>query len=273
MGITTANILNEELVTDDGAKILSDTSLIQVNNVYYPVKTLFPAIYGITNFESPADCHEFKLNESAELENGVAYLIGDYFYFFRGNLKKKKDNLEPGIYFDEKNKTYHVEEPHDDDERLFYSHADKITTQDVERIRNAVLNKTVIIFNTPDSAHSKIPDEELGDDILKRCIKRALKNKGVDLDQYKTRFASKNMLFNTKQVLRGDSRLSMLLFDRCVDALNLKYTIVVEEGGGDLIGLPLKDKIVISSQDIYDANASTSKDEEPDGDEDDNDTE
>ena len=68
------------------------------------------------------------------------------------------------------------------------------------------------------------------------------------------RFASKNMLFNTKQVLRGPNRLSMLLFDRCTEALNLKYTIIIEEGGGEIIGHPLEEPIIISSQDYIDMN-------------------
>lgn len=122
------------------------------------------------------------------------------------------------------------------------------------------MNHEVVIFNTPDSSHSAIPPESIDDDILKKLIKRAITKKGVDLDQYKVRFASKNMLFNTKQVLRGPNRLSMLLFDRCTEALNLKYTIILEEAGGEIIGHPLNEKLVISSQDVFDANIDTPDD-------------
>ena len=127
---------------------------------------------------------------------------------------------------------------------------------------NAVLNHEVVIFNTPDASHSSIPPETLDDDILKKLIKRAISKKGVDLDQYKIRFASKNMLFNTKQVLRGPNRLSMLLFDRCTEALNLKYTIIIEEAGGETIGRPLDSELIISSQDVFDANIEVSNKDE-----------
>jgi hypothetical protein len=149
---------------------------------------------------------------------------------------------------------YVVSHPDTPEEIEEYRYADKITRQDADEIRNAVFNHEVVIFNTPDTAHSSIPPESLDDDILKKLIKRAILKKGVDLDQYKVRFASKNMLFNTKQVLRGPNRLSMLLFDRCAEALNLKYTIIIEEAGGEIIGHPLEDELIISSQDVFNAN-------------------
>ena len=108
---------------------------------------------------------------------------------------------------------------------------------------------------------STVPAETLKDDILKRAIKRALKQKGIDLDACKARFASKNMLFNFKSVIRGNTRLSMLLFDRGAEALSLKYTILLEEAGGEIVGKELTEPIAISSDELYDRSL-TGADEE-----------
>ena len=90
-------------------------------------------------------------------------------------------------------------------------------------------------------------------------MKQAIINKGIDIDRFKYRFVDKNALFNFKQVLKGDNRLSMLLFDRGAEAFNLKYTIVLEEDLGDPIGIPLSEPIVVSSNDTHELSGRTMK--------------
>ena len=94
------------------------------------------------------------------------------------------------------------------------------------------------------------------DDILKRLMKQLIIEKGIDLDRFKYRFLDKNALFNFKQVIKGDNRLSMLLFDRGIEAFNLKYTIIVEEAPGDTIGMTLKEPLIFSSDDTYSLNSA-----------------
>ena len=82
----------------------------------------------------------------------------------------------------------------------------------------------------------------------------ALIQKNVDLDRYKDRFTNKNELFNFKQVIRGDSKLSILIFNRGCEALNLKYSIVLEDKSpDDIVGDKLMEPIIVSSEDTYDA--------------------
>ena len=75
--------------------------------------------------------------------------------------------------------------------------------------------------------------------------------KRINIDLYKERFDDKNKLFNLKQVLKSDKPLSKLLFDRAVEALNLKYTIIVEEDDPEsiIIGVPLEEPIIANSND------------------------
>ena len=246
---------NSELLPKEENRIISTSTLLQVGEQYYQVKPLMTTAFSISDAMNNLD-NPFTLAEGFEFDPDCAYLKGEYFYLYRGKLSDVKgfEDYKPGIYYDDNRCIYVLREPATDEEKEEYQYADKITRQDADEIRKAVINHDVIIYNTPDSAHSVIPPESMDDDILKKLIKRAITQKGVDLDQYKTRFASKNMLFNTKQVLRGPNRLSMLLFDRCAEALNLKYTIILEEAGGETIGHKLRDKIVISSHDTFDAN-------------------
>ncbi len=251
--------LNKELLPESDSRILTSSTLLKVGEVYYKTQMLFPLDFSISKFGGNK-FGSFKLNDGIELDKDVVYLIGDYYYFYRGKLSELKgfDKILPGLYYDDMERCeYLMVDPRTEEEKQEYKYTDKITSRDADEIRNAVLNHEVIIFNTPDSSHSVIPPEAPEDDILKRIIKRAIYKKGIDLDQYKIRFASKNMLFNTKQVLRGSNRLSMLLFDRCAEAFNLKYTIILEEAGGETVGLPLNDMIILSSQDAYDANIIT----------------
>ena len=255
--------MSAELLNDNPNRILSNSTLLKIGEQYYQTKMLCNEDFTIDKFKKSDDTDkEFNLENGIDLDPNIAYLYGEYYYFYRGKLSDIKgfDKIKPGIYYDDENCSYVISSPETEEEKEEYKYSDKITRQDADEIRNAVMNHEVVIFNTPDSSHSAIPPESIDDDILKKLIKRAITKKGVDLDQYKVRFASKNMLFNTKQVLRGPNRLSMILFDRCTEALNLKYTIILEEAGGEIIGHPLNEKLVISSQDVFDANIDTPDD-------------
>lgn len=254
---------NTEVFPEEENRILSSSTLLKVGERYYEVKSILPEAFsinswsheGINDIEVNADANvNFKLAEGVELSSDIAYLIGDYFYLYRGKLSdfSALQDLEPGIYYDDSDCKYVLCVPDTPEEIDAYKYADKITTLDADEIRNAVLNQQIIIFNIPDTVHSNIPPESKEDDILKRAMKRALLQKGIDIDQCRARFASKNMLFNFKSVLRGDNRLSMLLFERGTEALNLKYTIILEEGGGELVGRTLKEPIIISSDEVFD---------------------
>jgi hypothetical protein len=254
--------MTNELLNENPNRILTNSTLLKIGEQYYQTKPLCPMDFTVNGFGNEGK--NFNLDKGVELDPTIAYLDGDYYYFYKGKLSDIKgfNKVTPGVYYDDESCNYVICNPETPEEIEEYRYADKITRQDADEIRSAVLNHEVVIFNTPDASHSSIPPESLDDDILKKLIKRAISKKGVDLDQYKIRFASKNMLFNTKQVLRGPNRLSMLLFDRCTEALNLKYTIILEEAGGETIGHPLDSELIISSQDVFDANIDQNKSDE-----------
>ena len=51
----------------------------------------------------------------------------------------------------------------------------------------------------------------------------------------------------------------MLLFDRGIEAFNLKYTIIVTEGPGYPIAAPLAEPLIVSSEDTHELNGKTMK--------------
>lgn len=179
----------------------------------------------------------------------TAYLKGDQFYIYNGETSI--DPTKPGIWFDTRIDKYILVEADPDDEE--YRWENKVGTLNPDEIVNMINNKEVVIVNFPDSEGSAIPEIKDNDDILKRLIKEALQKKQINIDLYKSRFVDKNALFNFKQVIKGDGRVSMLLFDRGMDAFNLKYTIIIEEADPDnlIIGLPLTAGISASSADTH----------------------
>lgn len=194
-----------------------------------------------------------------EFDPMVAYLDGDYFYIFRGKLPPDGVPKEPGIYLDRQTNEPILAVPSTEEEKKQYSYNDKICSTTANEIIQKINNKEVEVFIMPESSKSFCPEITDADDILKRLMKQAIISKGIDIDRFKYRFVDKNALFNFKQVLKGDNRLSMLLFDRGVEAFNLKYTIILEEDSGNPIGIPLAEPIIVTSNDTHELNGRTMK--------------
>jgi len=193
-----------------------------------------------------------NINDGTQYAIGYAYIAMPYYYIYRGTTTTVEFARRlPGIYLtpDDHYVWIPVTPGNEDTEWLV---ADKFATADSRKIIDVLVDREDISLNIPDSGKVFRPEESELDDILKRIIKRVLKSKDIDIDQYKSRFADKNALFNFKQVIKGDGKLSMLLFERGCNALSLKYTITVEEvDPRGAIGNPLKKPIVISSEDTF----------------------
>lgn len=202
----------------------------------------------------PAKLNVDNINDGTMYERGVAYIAYPYFYQYKGTtMTAEYDHREPGIYLtpDDHYVWIPVTEGNGDHDKK-YLVDDKFATADERKIIDVMIDRDDIRLNIPDSGKVFRPEETENDDILKRLIKRILKTKGVDIDAYKSRFADKNALFNFKQVIKGEGKLSMLLFERGCNALNLKYTISVEEIDPEFsIGDPLTQPLKISSEDGY----------------------
>ena len=189
----------------------------------------------------------------------VAHLDGDYYYLFKGKVPENGNIEEPGIYIDRQTNEPLLAVPSTDEEKKKYSYNDKICSTSANEIIDKINRKEVEVFIMPESSKAYCPEITEDDDILKRLMKKIIIDKGIDIDRFKTRFVDKNALFNFKQVLKGTNRLSMLLFDRGIEAFNLKYTIIVSEGPGSPIAAPLAEPLIVSSEDTHELNGKTMK--------------
>lgn len=193
-----------------------------------------------------------NVNDGTCYQKGVAYVDYPYYYIYRGTTATVEfEKKLPGIYLTPDDHYIWIPvTPGNEDAEWIVD--DKFATANAREIIDILIDRNDIELNVPESGRAFRPEERPEDDILKRAIKRALIAKQVDIDNYKTRFADKNALFNFKQVIKGDGRLSMLLFERGCNALNLKYTITIEDvDPRTALGTPLQKAVVISSEDTY----------------------
>lgn len=193
-----------------------------------------------------------NINDGTMYEKGVAYIDYPYFYIYRGvTTTIEFERRLPGIYLTQED--HYIWIPvtpgNEDADWIVDTH---FATADQKRIIDVLLDREDIQLSVPENGKVFRPEESPTDDILKRAIKRALAVKGINIDDYKANFADKNALFNFKQVVKGDGRLSMLLFERGCNALHLKYTITIEDADPrTTVGTPLINPVVVSSEDTF----------------------
>lgn len=209
----------------------------------------------VYNIEMLGDIEDFT-EEDAGKED-VVFIDNGYFYIYRGVLKHRDmSNPKPGIYQQRDSDGvitgYYLIEPETDEEKAEFDFNTHVATLNPVSIIDTANTKEELLIAIPESTKIFQPVLSENDDILKRVAKMALLAKNVDLDRYKDRFTNKNELFNFKQVIRGENKLSILIFNRGCEALNLKYSIVLEErSSSDVVGDALKEPIIVSSEDTY----------------------
>lgn len=167
---------------------------------------------------------EFTENMQIDDDYSKAYIYNGQFFPYRG--KYHKHNVLPGAYMDEDGTAKLIFPIGDNDD---YSVEDKIKSIDMDSMIQTLKKTDSISYTYPSSGKHFIPEISNEDDILKRALKLALKAKCVDIDNCKDNFSDRNALFNFKSVMKGDGRLSILLFDRGCEALGLEYYVVLCE--------------------------------------------
>lgn len=196
------------------------------------------------------------VTKATSFEEDIAYIDNNTFYLYRGFPRGKlKRELKPGIYkeTDTVDSKFYIVEPMTDEEKAEYDVTTHIHSLLPKSIIDTVNTKEDLLIAIPESTKVFQPTLSEDDDILKRAAKLALILKNVDLDKYKDRFTNKNELFNFKQVVRNGKKLSILIFNRGMEALNLKYEIIISERtDDDIVGTKLEEPIHVSSEDTYD---------------------
>lgn len=180
-----------------------------------------------------------------ELSMKYAYIIEPYYFLYRGwyCAKGKKQSVLPGIYqvMDDNGETaVKIIYPSTEEDRAAYlaaTHYDKPKYNDILQVMTDNEDDYTIYA---DGKNMSIPEISATDDTLKEALKAACLVKGISVDSVKDRFSDRNAVFNFKQVMKGDGKFSILLFDRGCDAFNLGYYItLVDKDPEHPIGRPL----------------------------------
>lgn len=182
-----------------------------------------------------------------KFENCAAYVVGDYVYPFRGSVTVDDDfdKLEPGIY--KYNGTYYYVPVKSKIEKETYS-TENITSISLSSIWDEVTNnkENFITEEDREMINSNVkeyrPTVKDTDDPLKKLIKEAIIEKGVNVNLYKGAFDKKHGLTNTKSTLNSKTNLTILKFFQWCELLGLNYRISVYDNGTDKY-YPLKTEL------------------------------
>lgn len=91
-----------------------------------------------------------------------------------------------------------------------------------------------------------VPEIRPDDDPLKKIIKSAIINKGIDINRLKCKLPEKYALTNLKSALIGKTKMSISVFQTWCGLLELDFTFTVSDNGNDSIN-PLSEPITIST--------------------------
>lgn len=207
----------------------------------------------------------FKVDIDAEkLNKDTAYIYDNYFFILRGekdfSTLGADTILRPGLYINTSTSTNDNEVilimPSDEIDMKKFIYSDKISRiSDTKSFIDYINTTDNIIEPLSESSKTFIPPITKKDDILKRAIKQAILEKEFDIDNNKAGFKDKNALFNFKQVVKSEDekvKVSMLIFQRGMDAMGLEYDIIIRENNPDrAIGKALIMPIKVSSDDTF----------------------
>lgn len=92
-----------------------------------------------------------------------------------------------------------------------------------------------------------VPIIQQSDDFLKKIIKTAIIDKGIDISRLKYKMDEKYILPNMKAALNNSTKMSVVYFLTWCELLGLDFTIAVEDNGTDTVD-PLKKPIYYVSR-------------------------
>lgn len=189
-----------------------------------------------------------------ELEDGKGYIDENgKIWIFSSLGKPKNANQYP----------YFWKNPTEEGEEVTFSHSepqeDVLENFDVYHIKDISL--VSIIENTQDNevlydekeindmnaaASIYVPTISETDDFLKKVVKWAIIQKGIDINRLKGKIPEKYQLLNMKAALQGSTKMSVLYFMSWMNLLGLDFNITISDSGEDTLN-PLKDPLIYQS--------------------------
>lgn len=195
--------------------------------------------------EGLVEVHSYNPNK--KLKKGHGYIIDEYVLIYRGKKNKLASVVRPGVYKLESGR-YQIIYPTKESDIEKYSienildlNMDTILETDPEERLNEL--EMEIINNNKSMYTPTIKDD---DDFLKRAVKQVIIDKGINLKNYKDKFP-KNGLNNFRSGLDGETKLTTPKFETWMEIMGCKFTLIVEDNGGDPYN-SLNEPIIIKSE-------------------------
>lgn len=181
----------------------------------------------------------FKIGTlGGKLEECKAYVIGEYVYPYWGSTSPHDnlDKLPVGIY---KHGGDYCFRPVSSNTEKELCSIDNITATSVSAIWKEVETNTDNFISDEDreminnNVKEYRPTIKPTDDPLKKLVKQAIIDKGVNVNLFKGVFDEKHGLTNIKSTLNNKSNLTMMKFLQWCEMLNLNFKISVYDNGED----------------------------------------
>lgn len=181
----------------------------------------------------------FKIGTlGGKLEEGKAYVIGHYVYPYWGQttVDSNLDKMPVGIY---KHDGEYWFRPVSSNQEKELCSIDNITATSLQAIWKEVQTNTDNFITDEDreminnNVKEYRPTIKPTDDPLKKLVKQAIIDKGVNVNLFKGVFDEKHGLTNIKSTLNNKSNLTMMKFLQWCEMLNLNYKISVYDNGED----------------------------------------
>lgn len=176
-----------------------------------------------------------------EISPNNAYIKGDYVYVFRKEVERdSKGEIIPGVYYN-KTRDFVWVEPKTDKDKQKYSveNVDDVSPdaifKDIQRRREEFYSAEDI-EEMNNNANMFTPTIQPDDDFLKKIIKQAIIDKGINLNSkiYKEACSNKWILNNLKSSLtKKKKQMSIKYFKIWCELLNLDFIATVQDNGND----------------------------------------
>ena len=184
-------------------------------------------------------------DDNTRYKNHKGYICGDKIYIY---VEGKPEDKEAPYFWIEDGKI-NYSEPKDKIKDKF--NVDKLQDLSTKKIIDSSHEDDVLydeeVLNDMNSANSSFePKINEEDDFLKKVIKTALIEKGINLKRLQKLFPKKHGLSNLKSSLMNKTKMSPLMYGIWIEILGLDFELTVYDNGTDIIN-PLKNSVTYIS--------------------------
>lgn len=200
-------------------------------------------------------CVVGEINKSTTLKEAGVFVDGkgylgedDHIWIYSGEGKPKRFNEYPYFWLNEEGKKEFSEPGESTLEEFSKSKLNELSVdviiEKTDETKELYNEKAINDMNK--GASLFVPIDKESDDFLKKIIKTAIKEKGIDISRLKYKMDEKYILPNMKAALQNDTKMSVAYFTIWCELLGLSFSVQVTDNGTDEQD-PLKEDLIYTS--------------------------